>query len=502
MNSHDNSTAGPAASTVPQMAEFLFSRAEGAPPSDLVVDEIGTPMFFQMWQTRQPPYNTLADGDTLWWVDQRSRQIRWELRVRNLRRSGYESVALGLDRLRRWFGMLPSELTEYHKSVRPEGWLLAWDCDVIGPVGLQLPDAVKLGRNGFKAVSFSDARSVGLPAPGRPALVESIELPNEPDLLAPPRTRHIPISVRREVFDRDGRICAICGQTNSPMHLDHIYPWSKGGTNDPENLQVLCGPCNITKGAATNADATIIPVIEELRVLAAELARPVPHDSAQLSRLFGSLISAGRGMDAVELAWAIERHPDARPSLLNEVSNALGALSDDDAVHAELFASVISGGPTDRLVRLAAHPDAGVSERAAAWVAEASDLPDPQRLKYARHAYTSDDKYVRALGALHIGVLTSDDDEWRSMRMIAHDEGDPLTASTAAFHFGAEADDEQTAYVFLEEAMRSPLPGVAASAARHIAKLLAHDPTVSAWYQAAADEIEQLGGLNEPISES
>ena len=31
-------------------------------------------------------------------------------------------------------------------------------------------------------------------------------------------------------------------------HVDHVVPKAKGGTNDPENGQVLCRECNIKKG--------------------------------------------------------------------------------------------------------------------------------------------------------------------------------------------------------------------------------------------------------------
>ncbi|MEC0328695.1 HNH endonuclease signature motif containing protein [Paenibacillus macerans] len=35
------------------------------------------------------------------------------------------------------------------------------------------------------------------------------------------------------------------------FHIDHKTPLSKGGTNDEDNLQVLCGKCNMSKGSLT-----------------------------------------------------------------------------------------------------------------------------------------------------------------------------------------------------------------------------------------------------------
>lgn len=44
--------------------------------------------------------------------------------------------------------------------------------------------------------------------------------------------------------------CAYCKvKLGKKRHIDHIVPVSKGGTNDRQNLQITCIPCNLTKGA-------------------------------------------------------------------------------------------------------------------------------------------------------------------------------------------------------------------------------------------------------------
>ena len=54
--------------------------------------------------------------------------------------------------------------------------------------------------------------------------------------------------VRKQVFDRDGKVCKKCGAIKN-LSLDHIKPVSKGGENSLDNLQVLCKSCNSKKGA-------------------------------------------------------------------------------------------------------------------------------------------------------------------------------------------------------------------------------------------------------------
>jgi 5-methylcytosine-specific restriction endonuclease McrA len=65
------------------------------------------------------------------------------------------------------------------------------------------------------------------------------------------RSRHIPASVRVSVLHRDCYKCVFCGRSPKQVQLevDHIVPFSKGGSNDLSNLQTLCFDCNRGKGA-------------------------------------------------------------------------------------------------------------------------------------------------------------------------------------------------------------------------------------------------------------
>ena len=57
-------------------------------------------------------------------------------------------------------------------------------------------------------------------------------------------------SIRWQVFERDDFRCVACGATaldGAILHVDHILPRSKGGTDTMENFQTLCQTCNIGK---------------------------------------------------------------------------------------------------------------------------------------------------------------------------------------------------------------------------------------------------------------
>lgn len=68
------------------------------------------------------------------------------------------------------------------------------------------------------------------------------------------RSRRISPSVRSQVMDRDGGKCRYCGATED-LHIDHVEPHSLGGLTVADNLQVLCGSCNIMKGVLSDEQA-------------------------------------------------------------------------------------------------------------------------------------------------------------------------------------------------------------------------------------------------------
>lgn len=68
----------------------------------------------------------------------------------------------------------------------------------------------------------------------------------------PPRS--IPLALRYKILSRDKFRCVTCGASPAKdvsveLHVDHIFPWSRGGQNVEENLRTLCSKCNLGKGA-------------------------------------------------------------------------------------------------------------------------------------------------------------------------------------------------------------------------------------------------------------
>lgn len=69
---------------------------------------------------------------------------------------------------------------------------------------------------------------------------------------ARPQRRPIGPRLRYDVLRADAFRCVLCGMSaanGTTLHVDHIVPVSKGGTNDRDNLRALCAECNVGRGA-------------------------------------------------------------------------------------------------------------------------------------------------------------------------------------------------------------------------------------------------------------
>lgn len=64
------------------------------------------------------------------------------------------------------------------------------------------------------------------------------------------RSRSIAHSTIIRVARRDNNTCQICGRIllDREIEIDHIIPFSRGGTSDESNLRVTCLECNRKKG--------------------------------------------------------------------------------------------------------------------------------------------------------------------------------------------------------------------------------------------------------------
>ena len=88
-------------------------------------------------------------------------------------------------------------------------------------------------------------------------------------------------SFRLNLFLKRKGTCAACSQkieAGKAWDIDHILPLALGGTNAPENLQILCRPCHRTK--TSQSDVPRIAKTKRLKArhlgARAPSIRPIP----------------------------------------------------------------------------------------------------------------------------------------------------------------------------------------------------------------------------------
>ena len=80
---------------------------------------------------------------------------------------------------------------------------------------------------------------------------------------------------RFAIFARDAYTCVYCGyqgvsvgqEIGSDLHVDHVIPVSRGGTDVAENLVCSCGPCNVSKANKTPSEWAKNPAASAPRII-------------------------------------------------------------------------------------------------------------------------------------------------------------------------------------------------------------------------------------------
>ena len=73
-----------------------------------------------------------------------------------------------------------------------------------------------------------------------------IRTDNDPSPIKLKKRKYVSDEVKEAVYERDNGSCKNCG-AKEELQYDHIIPFSKGGNDTIDNLQILCRSCNLTK---------------------------------------------------------------------------------------------------------------------------------------------------------------------------------------------------------------------------------------------------------------
>ncbi len=91
-------------------------------------------------------------------------------------------------------------------------------------------------------------------------------------------SRTISPQLRNEILERNGFTCQLCGagpgdadpfnpNRKVRLHIDHITPISQHGTDDRDNLRVLCSACNQGRSNVQTPSETALNILAKIRKL-------------------------------------------------------------------------------------------------------------------------------------------------------------------------------------------------------------------------------------------
>ena len=108
--------------------------------------------------------------------------------------------------------------------------------------------------------------------------------------------RDVSARLRMEILERNGFTCQLCGRTGGDpdpvdtdkrviLVIDHIKPISQGGSNDRDNLRVLCTACNGARSNIETASESASNLLARIRRCPRDVQREVYQ---ALDRTFGT----------------------------------------------------------------------------------------------------------------------------------------------------------------------------------------------------------------------
>ena len=104
--------------------------------------------------------------------------------------------------------------------------------------------AVKLGLS-VREVEEVARRLAEVELVDKETLQPSMHLAVERDELRP--TASVWRVIRERIFVRDDYTCQYCSERGGRLECDHIFPVSRGGGHEDENLTTACRECNRSK---------------------------------------------------------------------------------------------------------------------------------------------------------------------------------------------------------------------------------------------------------------
>lgn len=114
---------------------------------------------------------------------------------------------------------------------------------------------------------------------------------------------------RFTILERDDHACVYCGARppEAVLHIDHVMPVSRGGTNEIENLVTACELCNLGKHARVKKGGHHQEIAEML--LGQSMILVTPYITEEGARRYIRAI-AGMGADLIALRSMILRCED------------------------------------------------------------------------------------------------------------------------------------------------------------------------------------------------